>query len=61
MKISLLLPTRNRIPNLIRLNESLVNTNTKTHEIEYCFRLDWDDKESFEYIKSILYPHKVCI
>ncbi len=52
--ISIILPTRKRYKNLIRLMNSIINTSRFIENIEICARVDNDDIESIKALISFL-------
>lgn len=56
-RISILLPTRNRVELLQRSVDSIINTANDLKNIEFLFAIDYDDTISADYIVNDLTPY----
>lgn len=61
MKISLILPTRKRVPLLKKSIDSVVKRTSSNCELEFVFGIDDDDPESLEFVNSFEHPKKIWV
>jgi len=61
MNISILLPTRKRLPLLKRAVESLINNAREPEKLQFLFAVDKDDLETFQYLKNSKYPNQIAL
>tara|TARA_A100001201_G_scaffold44141_5_gene45039 strand:- start:86 stop:937 length:852 start_codon:yes stop_codon:yes gene_type:complete len=61
MNISILLPTRKRLPLLKRAVESLISNAANPEKLEFLFGVDKDDLETFKYLKDSKYPNQIAL
>ena len=57
MNISILLPTRKRLPLLKRSVASLIDNAREPEKLQFLFGVDKDDLESFKFLKDSKYPN----
>ena len=61
MSISVLLPTRKRIPLIKKCTESLLDNAKDPSKIQLIYGVDDDDKESIDFLKDIKHPARSVI
>ena len=61
MNISILLPTRKRLPLLKKAVDSLINNARTPDKLQFLFGVDKDDLESFNYLKDSKYPNQIAL
>ena len=60
MTISVLLPTRKRVPLIKKCVESLLDNASDPSKIQLLFGVDDDDQKSMDFLKDIKYPIRLC-
>ena len=61
MNISILLPTRKRIPLLKKAVGSLINNAREPEKLQFLFGVDTDDEETFNFLKESKYPNQLAL
>tara|TARA_Y100000004_G_C8932714_1_gene420768 strand:- start:267 stop:1121 length:855 start_codon:yes stop_codon:yes gene_type:complete len=61
MNISILLPTRKRLPLLKRSVASLIDNAREPEKLQFLFGVDKDDLESFKFLKDSKYPNQIAL
>jgi len=61
MNISILLPTRKRLPLLKRSVDTLINNAKNPEKLQFLFGVDKDDLETYNYLSKSKYPNQVAL